>query len=214
MGVLPTQSQISQKRAFPYLMANPTITQIDAGQDQASAHRTSKELTQAASEDSQIAEDVNEKCAVYEQTAVGLIATPGATWDVNGGARRNIIIGQSGIDQITGYTSALSTESADAAFALLNDFKSNSVACNDALKQLYPSLANRFTMQPTAVDAATGNVTLRGTYNGNPFTLEISQDDKYIFSTWFTTIDDAGAETVDPATETVQSLLHENIEQL
>lgn len=214
MNILPNQTQISNKQPFAYLMANPVVSSINLDKDQAAAHRTEANLTQAANGNAKTIEEVNSKCAIYEQTAIGLISTPSAPWSITGGARRNIIIGQSGIDQINGYTSALSTESPEAASALLNDFKSNSVTCNDALKQLYPSLEDRFTMQPTAVDAASGNVTLRGTYNGKPFTLQVTQEDKYLFSTWFTTIDDAGEKTIDQAADTVQALIHENINQL
>ena len=209
MSVLPTQSQILEKQSFAYLMASPNISRVEVPKDVEEAHRKDKATGGDAAR-----QQVNDKCAVYEQAAIGLVSTPSAQWTIADAARRNVIIGQSGIDQLNGYTSVLVTTDTNSAATLFNDFKSNSVACNDALKALYPSVADKFTMQSPAVDAGSGTVTLRGTYNGQPFNIAISQQDKYLFSTWFTTTGKGGEETISSATETIQGLTLDNVSHI
>lgn len=210
--LLPTQAEILAEQSYAYLMANPTVAAIDVAKEQGAQHRVPSKL--AAKSNSSGAALVNDKCAVYEQAALGLISTPAGSWEITSGSRRNIIAGQSGIDQISGFTSVLTTDTPEQAAKLLNDFKSNSAGCAEALKAYYPKNTSDFAMQPPAVDAATNTVTMHGTYDGKDFYISFYQQDKYIFSTWFSANDSNGKESLSQVADTVQQLILKNISEL
>lgn len=214
MSALPTQSQILEKQSYAYLMAAPNVSKPSIDTVAANSHKASDALKDKATGGDAASAKVNDKCAVYEQAAIGLISTPAAKWTIIGEANRNIIIGQSGVNQINGYASVLETASADDAGSLFNDFKSNVVACNEAMKALYPADADKFAMQSPSVDGGSGMVILHGTFNGKPFTVALSQKDKYLFSTWFTTTGTGGEDTISSATQIVQGLTLDNVSHL
>lgn len=203
----PSQSQILNEKNFAYLMANPSTEQIDLERLQTEAQQIPATLAEHRSPDPSRAAALNEQCGIYEQAAIGMISTPDTlSWNIETGSRRSIIIGQSGKDQISGYSQVLTATSVPDATNLLNQFKSKSLSCSNALKAFYPDIADSFHFSSPSVDAASGVVTLNGTYDGHDFSIAFAQRDKYLISTWFKTTANQSSAILSSATESIQAV--------
>ncbi|WP_188359550.1 hypothetical protein [Rothia aerolata] len=211
--VLPTQRQISSKDSFTYLMAMPTVEEFTVSDITDSSGRIPATLAETAVDDPDVRRQVNSACAPYEEAAKGLVSTPDADLSIIEGKQRRITLGQNGINQITGYNSVLTTESAAAAEDLVQDFIDNTSNCATALAQLYPDKQGQFDFRAAYIDRDTGTATMHGLYNGDHVIISVTQQKQFVLSTWFRAIDTEGIELLEPTTDVIQDLAVENAQK-
>lgn len=209
-SILPTQSEIRNQKTFPYLMASPSTEYFSAADWQKTTSRIPATQQEAMSSDPATVEAVNKTCSVYEQLGLGLVTTPSGDFQTVEGQRRRIAVGQSGINQLTGYTSVFATADIATATELLSAFGKDAVSCGSALKNLYPEKSEDFRFDSVSTKPSAGTYTLTGTYSGDSFMLKVNQVDNCLVATWFRTIDQGSDENLADTTETIHQLALDN----
>lgn len=212
-GILPTQSQISEEQKFNYLIASPRVEKLEPHQWFTSSQRTKLWEGNKLSTDSTIVQEANDRCSAYEQVAPGLIATRSESWTTFSVTRRNILIGQSGIDQVSGYSQVVATTSPKEAEALFSHVKNQTNSCSDGLKALYPDNTDLYALQSPSVDPQSGTATITGTYRGQSFQISVTHRDRYLIATWLKTDADPHANIKKPV-DTIHTLAVKNADSI
>ncbi|MBM7051484.1 hypothetical protein [Rothia sp. ZJ1223] len=212
-GIIPTQSQISDKETFSYLIANPIIEKFEPQSWFKSSPRNALWNADQLTDNATAIQESIDRCAAYEQVAPGLIATPSEDWLVSSIDRREILIGQSDVNQIAGYSQVVATPSASDAANLFAEIKNQTNSCSNALKAVYPQAADQYSLRSPSIDPQSGTVTLAGTYRGQKFQLSVTHRDRYLISTWFKTQVSPESDVRKP-TGTIHSLAVSNAEAI
>lgn len=211
--ILPTQAEIRARKPFPYLMAVPETERFSARQWRQTTSRLPATQRQFMSTDSDPINQTNEQCSVYEQLGLGLFTTPGGSFETVDGERRRIALGQSGIDQLSGYVSIFSTPHTHTASKLLEDFEENALACSQNLQELYRDSGEVYHLDPPQRDDISGTLTLSGQYWGDSFVLKVNKVDNCLLTTWFRTTGHGNDVNLPDTTSIIHSLEVEKASQ-